>query len=286
MGFSSEGLAACRVIVTRVLLLFPAMVLILIPGALAAEPPLGHSFLTSTTWSATAFTHHARGTVCWLAGDDGSLRVEVRQEPELVAGIIAESGTGSPPDLEPLLTRTGEGWTLVLGPDGNGTLNAWGREWRTAPASLAQMVRLLTASLGNYPGRRPEFPFATSVGRSRRRGSIPRPKTLEFDQSDVEDADVWLFQIPPLDLESNEAGGVAGFRRNMIDRGRGAGGRDEIVILRWFRPGGQKEYGLRIGSSRRPGTLRLTPPRDFAVETPEAEVFLPIWPLSQFLETR
>jgi len=285
LGIFPAGWSDNRNSARRVSLVILATALIPTSGLPAAEPPLGHSFLTSTTWSATAFTQHAGGTVCWLPGGDGSLRVEVRRESDPDAGNV-ESGAGVPPDLEPLLKRTGEGWTLVLGPDGKGTLNAWGREWRTAPASLSRMVRLIIVSLRDYPGRRPDFPFAVSAGQSPRRDVIPRPKTRKSDQSRVGDADVWRFQIPPLDLESNEGRGVAGFRRKMTARGRGAGGRDEIVALRWSSHDGQEGYGLLIGSSRRPGSLRLKPPRDLVVKTPRVEAFLPMWPLSQFLETR
>jgi hypothetical protein len=262
------------------------MQLSLLSWVLAEEPPSGHTFLTSTNWSASAYAQHEGGSACWLVGDNGSLRVEVLRDPEGSAELSTEPRTGITPKLEPLLTRSGNGWTLVLGPDGNGTLNAWGREWRQVPEGLAQMVRLVTASLRIYPGRPPEFPFASSVGPSRRPGVIPRPKVLGFDPSPAVDADVWRYQLAPLLLRVIEDEEEAGFRRKMTTRGRGAGGLGEVLVLNWSRPAGQAGYGLRIGSSRRPGTLSLEPPRDLAVTKPDPEVFLPLWPLSQFFETR
>ena len=250
--------------------------------ASAEAPPEGQSFLTSTFWSASAYSEHAGGAACWLIGDDGSLRVEVLREPEDVAELPRPTDA----DLEPLLTWTGNGWTLVLGPDGNGTLNAWGREWQQVPVGLAQVVRVVTASLQSFPGRPPEFPFAFFVGDSQGTGIIPRPKMLGSEPTSTGDPDVWRYQLAPLVLQETEDEDVPGFRRKMTTRGRGAGGVGEILVLKWIRPEGQEGFGLRIGSSRRPGTLNLDPPRNLAVAAPEPEVFLPLWPLAHFFKTR
>ena len=48
----------------------------------AIEPPEDHAYLTSTNWSASVLSHRAGGSVCWLLGDDGSVRVEVLLDPE------------------------------------------------------------------------------------------------------------------------------------------------------------------------------------------------------------
>ena len=286
MRFFADASPDCRYAVLRVPVIILALVLLLPYGTLAEEPPSGHTFLTSTSWSASAFAKHAGGTACWLVGDDGSLRIEVLRDPEGDEKFSTEHRTGIAPDLGSLLTRSGEGWTLVLGPDGNGTLNAWGREWRQVPAGLAQMVGLVTASLRIYPGCPPEFSFASSVGPSRRPGVIPRPEVLGDDVFQAVDEDVWRYQLVPLALRVTECENMPSFRRQMATRGRGAGGLGEILMLTWSRPAGQEGYCLRIGSSRRPGTLRLDPPRDLAVTTPASEAFLPLWPLSRFFETR
>lgn len=254
----------------------------LISITLAEAPPAGQSWLTSTTWSASAYSEYAGGAACWLIGDDGSLRVEVLRDPEGVAELPKQPRV----DLEPLLTWTGNGWTLVLGPDGNGTLNAWGREWRQVPVGLAQVVRMVTASLKNFPGRPPEFPFASLVGNSRGTGIIPRPTMLDSGPSSAGEGDVWRYQLAPLVLQETEDEDVPDFRRKMTVRGRGAGGVGEILVLRWTRSAGQEGFGLRIGSSRRPGTLNLDPPSNLAVAAPDPEVFLPLWPLAHFFKPR
>ena len=286
MRFFADASPTCRYSVFRVLLPILALELSLLSGALAEEPPAGHTFLTSTNWSASAFAQHASGTACWIAGDDGSLRIEVLRDAEGDAELATEPWTGIAPDLEPLMTRSGDGWTLVLGPNGNGTLNAWGKEWRQVPAGLAQMAGLVTSSLRIYPDHPPEFSFASSVGPTRRPGVIPRPEILGFAAFPAVDDDVWRYQLAPLALRMAEGTKIPGFRRKMTARGRGAGGLGEILVLIWSRPAGQEGYSLRIGSSRRPGTLRLDPPRDLAVAKPAPEVFLPLWPLSHCLEIR
>ncbi len=286
MRFYKDASPVCWRSVSRVPLLVVAMQLFLLCGALAEEPPAGHTFLTSTNWSAFAYAQHAGGSACWLAGDDGSLRVEVLRDPAADVELPKGSRTGVAPELDPLLTRSGNGWTLVLGPDGSGTLNAWGREWREVPAGLAQMVRLVTAFLQNFPGSPPEFPFASLVGPSRRPGVIPRPEVLGPDPSPAVDPPVWRYQLAPLALRVIEGEQMPGFRRKMTARGRGAGGVGEILVFSWSCPAGQAGNGLRIGSSRRPGTLHLDPPLNLAVPTPDPEVFLPLWSLSQFFEAR
>lgn len=286
MRLFADASPVCRYSVLRIPLLILALELSLLSGVLAEEPPSDHTFLTSTNWSASAFAQHAGGAACWLVGDDGSLRIEVLRDPEVDAELSTGSRTGDAPDLELLLTRSGDGWTLVLGPDGNGTLNAWGREWQQVPAGLAQMVGLVTASLRIYPGCPPEFTFASSVGPSRRTGVIPCPEVLGSRALPAVGADVWRYQLAPLVLRVTEGEKMPGFRREMTARGRGAGGLGEILVLNWSWAAGREGYRLRIDSSRRPGTLRLDPPWDLAVATPAPEVFLPLWPLSQFFGIR
>ncbi len=252
--------------------------LILPGGALAEDGPGNSTHLFSTHWSAAAYSEKAAGSVCWIDGLDGSLRVEVLRNDR------AWSETS--PALSPLLDRKGNGWTLVMGPDQQGTLNAWGSEWREVPVGLAQLVRLVTASLNSYPDHPPRFPFTIQVGSSRRSGSIVRPRVLKIFLPDIEGSDYWRFQLAPLRLENDPQPAVQSFRRQMTGRGRGTGGVGEILVLRWFREAGRDGYGLSLSSSRRPGTLHLAPAGKLAVATPEPEVFLPLWPMSQFFATR
>jgi hypothetical protein len=260
------------------LLLSMAILVLIVSGPSAVEPPEGRAFLTSTNWSASVFSHNAGGSVCWIMGEDGSVRVEVLLDPEGTGEDPGQAGSGGDVNLEALMSWTGDGWTLVLGPDGNGTLNGWGKEWEMVPADLSSVVRLITASLQNFPIRPVEFSFASSVGQSRGKAGIPRPGILGSDANGEADADVWRYQLTSSD--------TPGFRKKMTARGRGAGGMGEILVLHWWQSAGQDGYALAIGSSRRPGTLNLGPPRNLAVDMPDPEVFLPLWPLSQFFEAR
>jgi len=255
-----------------------AILVFMATGSLAVEPPADQAFLTSTNWSASAFSHSAGGSVCWIMGDDGSVRVEVLLDPEGTGEDSDQGGSGVAVNLESLLTWTGDGWTLVLGPDGTGTLNGWGREWEKVPADLARMVRLITASLQKFPHRPADFSFASSIRQPRRNAGIPRPGMLGSDESGEGDPVDWRYQLTSSDNP--------GFRKKMATRGRGAGGVGEILVLHWWRPAGQEGYALSVGSSRRPGALNLGPPRNLAVDMPDPEVFLPLWPLSQFFDAR
>lgn len=261
------------------MLLFSLVCVLISPGGTRAENGPGNpAYLLFTRWSAAAYSEKAAGTVCWIDGPDGSLRVEVLRNDR--------AGTMAAPDLSPLLNRTGDGWTLVVGPDQIGTLNAWGHEWREVPAGLAQLVRLATASLHSDPVPPPRFPFAVRVGTHRRSAGIPRPRVLEAFLPDIEHAETWRYQLAPLTLENDQPSVVPNFRRKMTARGRGTGGVGEILIIQRARTAGQDGYGLSLRSSRRPGTLHLAAAGRLAVATPEPEVFLPLWPLSQFITPR
>lgn len=253
----------------------------------AGEPATGQSYLTATTWTASAYSRHAGGIICWLPGKDGSLRIEISDAPAVSAGSVSGSATTDPlENLESILTWTGDGWTMILGPDDTGTLNAWGREWRHVPVGLAQMARLVTLSLRDYPARRPEFSFASFTGPQCRWARIPQPRFLMTAANPDRCESTWFYQLASLELEVEGTSKTPVFRGDMVSRGLGTGGRGEVVSLEWFSKPGIERYGLVITSSRRPGTLKLEPPRDLAVKTPEPEVFAPLWPLSQFIETR
>lgn len=261
--------------------------LMTLPGESPAEQATAErTSLNGTNWSASALSHHACGTACWVMDLDGSLRVEVLREAGHEPEGTANNPVGDLADLDPLLTWTGDGWTLVLGPDDQGTLNAWGREWRSVPVSLAQLVRLITTSLGLYPAGPPEFPFALALGHSGSAGGIARPKILDSVPARPAKDEVWRYQLAALDLETTGSRKPPSFRRTMTARGRGTGGQNEILELRWTSAGDSGGSGLRVRSSRRPGALHLDRAWKQAVISPEPEIFLPLWPLSQFIETR
>ena len=285
MGSSPADPPVVRLSALRIPLLALLLLLGRVPGSGAGEPDPDAALLLSTRWAASAYSHHTGGSVCWIQGPDGSLRVEVRLGPAGGARPAAGVLLDGPPLLAPLLTRTGEGWTLILGPAGTGTLNAWGRPWRHAPAGLAQMARLITAASGRTgdPGAGAGF---RSLAGGHRPGALVRPRVLPPAPPAADRNKVWRYQLASLDPGIDADGGASGFRAGMTARGRGTGGAGEIVALRRYRVAGGEGFALAVTSSRRPGELRLDPARAMAVEPPVPEVFLPLWPLAEFYEPR
>jgi hypothetical protein len=240
----------------------------------ADDEATGAATLFSGQWSAAAYSANASGTFCWVEGADGSLRVEVLRHDRPVAD--------APVDLRPLLDRKGRGWTLVVGPDLTGTLNAWEREWRRVPSGLAQLVRVVTAVLPAYPERPARFPFAARVGNGRHVRGIPRPR--QMGPTGARD-EVWRYQLAPLTLGDAPPPAEPRFRQRMTARGRGTGAAAEVLVLKWVRASAGAGPAASLSSSRRPGTLHLAPAQTSSVTAPEPEVFLPLWPLSQFFST-
>jgi hypothetical protein len=205
--------------------------------ALAAgdpELPLLHA-----PWSAEAWSHHAAGHLGWLATSDGSLRLELGLE---------KNGPGP----EPLLEQAGEGWTLILGPDGEGTLNAWNREWRKVDPGLGSLAA----------------------------------EAVRFMSRPGEEANRLRVEIPELDTNGDVRGASSGFRGSLVRRGRGRGGPGEVVILERLEPRADSSWAFEIRSTRRPGRLRVAKPGQLTLSCPVPEVFLPLWPLSEICENR
>lgn len=234
--------------------------------------------LTAAFWSASVYGHQEGGTVCWLFGEDGSLRVEMRRDQNGISDVAAQDL----PDLEPLFRQRGEGWTVILGPGESGTLNRWGREWQNVPPGLARVVRLVASSVGAFPDSPPPLPFALDVGGRPRQQGIVRPRVLPGSAVVPGRTETRRFQLSPLDLEGDGLEPEPGFRQKMTARGRGTGGAGEIVILTWPSTVDGEGATVRVHSSRRPGTLVLDYSLTSVPSPPETEVFLPLWPLSQF----
>lgn len=267
---------------TRAGLLLLAWLMVFPPLSSAQEPDPDVSYLNFSNWRAVAYSHQAGGTLCWLTGPDGSLRLEARRGPADFRASDDPADGSWPTGLDPLLNRAGEGWTVVLGPDDTGTLNAWGREWQPPPVGLVQMIRLVTQAVENHPASPGALPFGSVLKPSRNRGAIPRPIWVDNREGETGPTEKIRYELAPLDLTDTADQPKVGFRARMAARGRGTGGVGEIVTLSWLEvpesPGSQVE----IMSSRRPGTLILETPDKRRVETPPPELFLPLWPLSQF----
>lgn len=216
------------------------------PATDRAEPP-GAALvdtLFGAGWRIEALGRLASGRMCWLAGGRGELRVEIlRSEDE---DPPAGPAAGEFPAA--LLAQDGQGWTVVLGPDDQGTWNAWGREWAAADPSLGPLVRFGLQQLAPGAGG-PAGPLASRVRRSVRPSAPSTP------------------------------GEPSAFRREMVHRGLGQGGQGEILTL-------DRGPGRAIlTSSRRPGMVEiLLPVHAQLIRPPIPEVFTPLWPLDALLE--
>ena len=185
-------------------------------GADGQDAAPGESVLHYTNWTATAYSRHAGGTACWISGADGSLRVELRRGPAGFTGDAPAAEGNHGRDLQPLLERTGEGWTMVLGPDDTGTLNAWDREWREPPAGLVQMVRLVTGALAAHPGPRPDFAFCEPFPAKQDPGPIPRPRWAAQGPQASKDAGFWRYLRDHSGLEVDQIERLRGAHWRMI----------------------------------------------------------------------
>jgi hypothetical protein len=251
------------------------------PACARGDGP-GKSLLRFSNWNASAYSHKAGGTLCWLMGDDGSLRVEVRRGSAGFGDPALKDPDPEQPVLDRLLDRSGEGWTLVLGPDDAGTLNAWGEEWRQPPVGLAQLVRLVATAVEAFPEFMPDFDFAVTYPRKQPVQHIPRPSFVDLVERDSGLAGIWRYQLNSLATDGVTVQEDSGFRGRMAARGRGAGGDREVVSLTWHYEKEEPGTGVSVRSSRRPGTLELNCLHGKSVVTPPAEIFLPLWPMSRF----
>lgn len=206
-------------------------------SALAQQTPSPDNTTTlsfiSAPWTAEVLGRKASGLLGWLEGPDRSLRLELGQADQ-----------ASNPSF--LLAQDGEGWTVILGPDDEGTFNAWGREWRQVDPGLGQLVRGAV-----------DFFSSSQAGSSTRR-----------------------LVIPDLTPDGDPADSGTAFRRDMVRRGRGRGGAGEIVILTRMAPEKETPWLFEIRSTRRPGSIKFGDLRPLALECPIPEVFVPLWPLS------
>lgn len=217
--------------------------LVLLVGWLPGDPALAQQAtsnaksttlsFTHTPWTAEVLGRRASGLLGWIEGPDHSLRMEMGKASQV-----------SDPTF--LLAQKGEGWTVILGPEGEGTFNSWGREWRRVDPGLGQLVRGAV-----------EFLSSSQDGPSKQR-----------------------LEIPDLTPEGKPADPERSFRRDMVRRGRGRGGAGEIVVLTRLDPKKEAPWAYEIHSTRRPGKIKLGNLQPLSLECAVPEVFVPLWPLS------
>jgi hypothetical protein len=244
----------------------------------AADEP--HASLVVARWQIEAFSAVRHGLCCWVTGPQEALRLEIT--PALDEGTPI-------PSLASVLSWRGDGWTLVLGQPGQGTLNRWNEQWRNTPPGLEEWIR---GCLSRYPTQQPSL----RSDRPSIRTKLSSPGYKWRASGEVEAALVTQdWEAPRLswanDSESGSVETTSGFRKRMTQRGRGRGGSEEMVRLEFKIPELAAHSNdpwptgavMTVSSSRRLGTLRLEILERLGPGAVAAEVFLPLWPLINFV---
>ena len=203
-----------------------------------------------------------RGSLLWLEGPDGILRVEIRAGGRLGPGAAR---------LTALLEQAGQGWTAVLGGRGDDTINAWGQEWRQPPPGLAPAARFLAAAIVGGPDGPPDRRLERRPG-SRTRWRAGCGGTAVLRQP-----------IPALFPSSTPGDPRPEFRHLMSARGNGRGGEAAVLEWRWQAgtETGTRQLAVRV--TRLPGQLVLSAWDATAVVYAMPEAFVPLWPLSELV---
>jgi hypothetical protein len=257
-------------------------------GVAVAQPDAGddgaryeETALHLSDWSIRAWgSERAAGAACWVRGEGGALRVE-----------IAVRTAAAP--LEALLAQRGEGWTLIVAPSGsNGTdarsspslFKPWDAGWREVRASVGRtattIVDRLDAAVRRSPDCGPQIEPPRDRRRSRPAGAgWRRPGRRRRSVRELAIVRGWHSETGSAEI----GGSPQGLRAQLVARGRGRGGADEILELSWRCPEDEAPY-LRISSTRRSGDLRIAIPSSFNVRIAIPEAFIPIWPLGDLLE--
>ncbi len=207
------------------------------------------------TYRATAFSYQMNGSLLWLTGSDGIVRLEIRQSGATGRNL---------PSVEALLNQQGQGWTAIFGGQGAGTLNGWGQAWRQPPTGLARAVGLVSAALLAGP------PVGEGIAGPWRAKSLP--------------GQLARYCVPSLNSISEESEIEIGLRHNLTGRGWGRGGADEVLEMVWQPVSAYAETELlRVRLTRRPGRvdLQLHDSLDVVYASPEA--FVPLWPLGELI---
>ena len=209
-----------------------------------------------THYSASVFSYQETGSLLWLAGAEGILRLEVRR---------ADNTSANPATWLPLLEQRGQGWTAILAGLSDDTINAWGAEWRHPPAGLAQAAQLVTTALEAGPPE-PSGPARWRAGQSAGHTAKYRVATLGESPASTSQELPW--------------------RDEQAARGLGRGGRDDMLVLRWGVQDGEKPVFLQVTASRSPGRLEFELPETAKVIYAMPEAFVPLWPLAQLMTFR
>jgi len=224
----------------------------------ADEPPADlPGTIHVASYAATAFSYHDTGSLLWLTGPDGILRLEVRR------------GSAGDDLLTPMLQQHGQGWTAILSGQGDDTLNAWGEEWRRPAPGVARAAQLVTTALLVGPPSADRIVGPWRAGKAALGARVHRIPTLgDGETAATEDAEI---------------GGDSDFHDRMATRGLGRGGEDELLVLAWLQPSDRANARLQVRATRRPGHLELALTASRAIQYAMPEAFVPLWPLAQLV---
>lgn len=246
-------------------------------AVLGAEPG---SKLVLANWRATAFSQSRQGSCCWTTGLEGALRLEVS---------LQTPGNQPGPEFGPLLAWNGEGWTVILGEAGQGTLNRWGQEWKNTPPGIERLIRAILSDFTHE-----EFHFSSFIAAGGSGHFRPRPpisSTGILGERYIKrrwEAIGLLLTEETVEISSRDPGS---FRNRLTGRGQGRGGSAEMITMELFLPiAGEIPDNswvpgtrLLVSSSRRSGHLQLDVVDSLNPGEIPSEAFLPIWPLGNFI---
>jgi hypothetical protein len=263
---------------TLLWLVLPFLVFSAIPGeGRAQELPDTSSTLFQSHWTGSVLGRTESGALCWVAGPEGALRLEI------LFGAESSGIQGSPSHLlEALLQQRGQGYCLVLGEGADGTFNPWGEPWQRLDSAVAHWLVAVARLVADGPD-------APSTSLLPWREVTPATRGPEFRRAPGRvslaspASRTWHAELPALKRVTGEpalASDTTTFRSASVQRGLGRGGSAEILRLA-FSPGSPGTWTLT--TSRKPGRLELSDPHRHAIRVPGLEAFAPLWPLAELL---
>jgi len=205
-------------------------------------------------WSGSAWGNSAAGFFCRLEFPDGSWRGEIiRADDRKILHKTLRTA---------LLDRKGEGWTVVAPDRDNLMVQSWGGPLRRPDSEQIRALTLLGLIIGSTGAPlNSEMPPGVGVG--------PEGPDGEY-----------RLRFSPM-ADTDGAGTKTAFRAAMERRGRGRGAAAETWIVSPRDSGTGR--GIRIRSSRREGSLSITPRGKDTVWGFADEAILPLWPLSELV---
>jgi len=245
------------------------LVLLLVCGSAAAADGrlhLGH-------WRGSAFGRAVTGNFLLLTDPEGFLRLELSRTEQALDEAALRS----------LLAWTGDGWCVVQGDPGEGTVGPWNDKWDRLDRSVGIWLVLAAAHLNQTDMDPTELTAWGIEARSVGAAPQPRPRFRTTGPS----AERFRYRMPEVArLQAASPAETAprlGFRAAQLQRAAGHGSAGEILTLERHRSADGRLSRLVLRASRKPGDLRLDQLSERPVRYDVNEVFVPLWPLADVL---